>query len=221
MSPFPKVIYVYDALCGWCYGFKNNMLKLHNEYSSRLEFEILSGNMVPLENRHHISKMAGYIASAYKRVEETTGCEFGDEYLQHILQPESSDLHLNSEKPGIALSVLKQVQPQNALKFASELQNAMLRDGKDLEKDEVYSELALQFEVDPDSFVASLATEEARDLAHSEFALVKQLGITGFPCVLVQIDERKLYMIARGYATYEDLKIRLDKVLLDYRIANN
>ena len=41
------------------------------------------------------------------------------------------------------------------------------------------------------------------------------------PWLDVQIDERKLYMIARGYATYEDLKNRLDKVLLDYRIANN
>jgi putative protein-disulfide isomerase len=197
------------------------MMKIHDEYSSKLEFEILSGNMVPLESRHHISKMAGYIAGAYKRVEETTGCEFGDAYLQHVLHPELSDLHLSSEKPGIALSVLKQVQPQNAFSFAAELQNAMLRDGKDLEKDEVYVQLAQKFEVDPASFTASLATEEARDLAHSEFALVKQLGITGFPCVLVQIDERKLYMIARGYASYEDLKSRLEKVLLDYRIANN
>jgi putative protein-disulfide isomerase len=221
MSPFPKVIYVYDALCGWCYGFKSNILKLHDEYSSKVEFEILSGNMVPLENRHHISKMAGYIAGAYKRVEETTGCEFGEGYLQHILHPEMSELHLSSEKPGIALSVLKQVQPQNAFKFATALQNAMLRDGKDLEKDEVYEELATEFQVDPSSFIASLGTEEARDLAHSEFALVKQLGITGFPCVLVQIDERKLYMIARGYASYDDLKTRLEKVLLDYRIANN
>jgi putative protein-disulfide isomerase len=220
-TPFPRVIYVYDAHCGWCFGFKSNILKLKEKHGQLLEFEVLSGNMVPIENRHHIGKMAAYIAEAYHRVEEMTGCKFGEGYLNHILHPESSELMLSSEKPGIALTVYKQISPERSFEFASALQDKIMIEGKDLENDEVYRELAVQFGIDADNFVAAISNEDARDMAHAEFAMVKQLGITGFPCVLVQTDERKLFMIARGYAAFDDLCARLDKVLEDFRIANN
>lgn len=221
MQPFPKVIYIYDALCGWCFGFQKNIHDLHQKYSKHIEFEIVSGNMVPLESRQHISKMASYIASAYQRVEELSGCKFGEGYLKHIFHPEESTLHLSSELPGIALSMFKLVQPERAYDFAATLQNAMMVDGLDLEVPENYRALLDGFEVNADDFVKAIATEESRDVAHAEFALVKQLGITGFPCVLVQTDERKLFMIARGFTPYDELEKRLEKVLDEFRIANN
>lgn len=221
MSSFPKVFYVYDALCGWCFGFKDNILRLHQEYGGRVEFEVLSGNMVPIENKHHISKMASYISGAYHRVEELSGCKFGEGYLQHILHPEKSDLELCSEVPGIALSVMKSFNPAQSFTYAAALQNALMVDGKDLNKDETYLDLAKLFSLDSDLFLKRLHDEAFRDIAHAEFAMVKQLGITGFPCVLVQTDERKLFMIARGFTHYDDLKQRLEKVLEEFRIANN
>ncbi len=197
------------------------MMRLYDAYSSSFTFEVLSGNMVPVENKQHIGVMACYIASAYQRVEEMTGCKFGEGYLHHIFNPHESELELSSEMPGLALTAFKQLQPDKAFEFAAALQNKMMVDGKDLSHDAVYLELAQEFQLDPISFVESLHTEDIRDLAHAEFAMVKQLGITGFPCVLVQTDERKLYMVARGYTHYNDLKLRVDKVIEDYRIANN
>jgi putative protein-disulfide isomerase len=221
MNSFPRIIYVYDALCGWCFGFKQNILRLHDEYAASFTFEVLSGNMVPVENKQHIGVMASYIAGAYQRVEEMTGCKFGEGYLHHIFNPHESELELSSEMPGLALTALKQLKPERAFEFAAALQNKMMVDGKDLSADEVYFQLAAEVGLDPTAFVESLHTEDTRDLAHAEFAMVKQLGITGFPCVLVQTDERKLYMVARGYTHYNDLKLRVDKVIEDYRIANN
>lgn len=221
MLAYPKVIYIYDAHCGWCFGFKNSISRLYEKYGNSIEFEVLSGNMMPIENRQHISVMAGYIADAYKRVEDLTGCKFGDKYLEHILHPENSQLMLSSEKPGIALSVFKTFQTGKDLHFAAALQDKIMIEGQDLETDMPYLELAAQFNFDGPNFVEKLGSEDSRDLAHSEFALVKQLGITGFPCVLVQFDERKLYMIAKGYTAPDELESRLLKVLEEFRIANN
>ncbi len=171
MGSFPKVFYVYDALCGWCFGFKDNILRLHQEYGSRVEFEVLSGNMVPIENKHHISKMAAYIAGAYHRVEELSGCKFGEGYLRHILHPENSELELCSELPGIALSVMKSFNPAQGFEFAAALQNAMMVDGKDLNLDETYLELANAFSLDTDLFLKRLHDEAFRDIAHAESPL--------------------------------------------------
>ncbi|MBH2005256.1 MAG: DsbA family protein, partial [Sphingobacteriia bacterium] len=45
------------------------------------------------------------------------------------------------------------------------------------------------------------------------FSLVKQLQVTGFPCVLMQVTESKFHLLARGYTSYEDMKQRLAAVL--------
>ncbi len=221
LNPFPRVFYIYDALCGWCYGFKANILRLEQAYSSKLAFEVLSGNMVPQERAEHIGVMASYIASAYKRVEEMTGCEFGPLYLEHIFNPEKSDWKLHSETAGIALSAYKRLEKGKELEFAADIQNLLMRDGVDITNTEAYRSLCPKYGIEEKAFMEMLKEEESRDLAHAEYAMVKQLGITGFPCVLVQVDERKLYMIAKGYTSYDELKMRLDKVLEDYRIANN
>ncbi|MFW5658939.1 MAG: hypothetical protein ACOCZ8_03040, partial [Bacteroidota bacterium] len=42
-KPTMKVIYVYDALCGWCYGFSPNIQQLHDEFGDRVDFEVVSG----------------------------------------------------------------------------------------------------------------------------------------------------------------------------------
>ncbi|HEY1023939.1 MAG TPA: hypothetical protein VGE26_02140 [Sphingobacteriaceae bacterium] len=39
----PKLIYVYDAWCGWCYGFTPVISAITKEFSGRLNHEVLSG----------------------------------------------------------------------------------------------------------------------------------------------------------------------------------
>ena len=41
---------------------------------------------------------------------------------------------------------------------------------------------------------------------------MKQLQVTGYPCVLLQESETKFHLLARGYTPYIDLKSRLDSV---------
>ena len=57
-------------------------------------------------------------------------------------------------------------------------------------------------------------SEAYKEKAYYEFALVKQLQVTGFPTVLLQTGESKFYLLARGYTDYETLKKGIDQVLL-------
>ena len=63
------------------------------------------------------------------------------------------------------------------------------------------------------SFMKKLANEEYRERALYEFALVKQLKVTGFPSVLMQVTEFKFYLVAQGFTDYETMKERIEKVL--------
>jgi len=43
--------------------------------------------------------------------------------------------------------------------------------------------------------------------------LCKQLQVSGFPQVLIQITDSKFHLIARGYTDYENVSKRIDLVL--------
>jgi putative protein-disulfide isomerase len=49
---------------------------------------------------------------------------------------------------------------------------------------------------------------------------VKQLQVTGFPCVLIQVSDSRFYLVGSGYTDYETLKGRIDKVLGELIINN-
>ncbi len=209
----PILFYCYDAYCGWCYGFSPVIKRIYEEYKNKFEFEVLSGGMIITEEARHISVTAGYIQQAYKVVEETTGIKFGRDYLWHINHPDLSDWYPSSEKPAIALCIFKEFYPERQIEFAADLQYALHYEGRDLCDDEAYRQLLEKYSIQPEIFYSKLKSEEYKEMAYYEFALCKQLQVTGYPAVLLQVNETKFHLLSRGYTSYEELKKRIEEVL--------
>ncbi|MEP7106425.1 MAG: DsbA family protein [Ferruginibacter sp.] len=209
----PILIYCYDAYCGWCYGFSPVIKRISEEYGDQFEFEVLSGGMIITEESRHISFTAGYIQKAYKVVEEHTGIQFGADYLWHINNPDLSDWYPSSEKPAIALCIFKEFYPERQIEFAADMQYALHDEGRDLCDDEAYLHLLEKYSIQPEAFYSKLKSEEYKESAYYEFALCKQLQVTGFPAVLMQVNETKFHLLARGYTGYAELKGRIEEVI--------
>ena len=207
------IYYCYDAYCGWCYGFSPVMKKIAEAYKDEFEIEVLSGGMLIGEQVQPISKIAPYIQSAYKRVEELAGIKFGEDFLWHINNPEQSDWRMNSEKPAIALCIFKEYYPFRQLEFASDLQYALNYEGRDLDDNEAYRHLLEKYSIQPEAFYEKLQSDEYKEQAYYEFELCKQLQVSGFPALLVQLNESKFYLLARGYTAYEELQERIENIL--------
>lgn len=209
----PTIYYCYDAYCGWCYGFSPVIRRIADEYQDRIAFETLSGGMIPKEGKHHISKMAGYILGAYASVEERTGIRFGEDYLWHLRNPDLSDWFPDSEKPAIAMAVFRDYHPDRTVAFASDLQKSLYAEGRDLTDDEAYRHLLDKYDIPAEEFYRKLHEESYREKALYDFALCRQLQVNGFPAVLMQVDELKFYLLAKGYTDYETLTARISRVL--------
>lgn len=216
----PVIYYCYDAYCGWCYGFSQVIKQIAEEYKDKLFFEVLSGGMIPAENPRPIAATAAYINKGYKRVEEITGIKFGSDYLWHISNPGESDWFPHSEKAAIALCIFKEIYPQQQVAFAADLQYSLHYEGRDLTDDEAYRHLLEKYSINTEDFYKKLHGEEYKEKALYEFSLCKQLQVTGFPALLLQENETKFYLVARGYTAYEDVKIRIDNILKEININN-
>ncbi|WP_229374540.1 DsbA family protein [Fibrella rubiginis] len=204
----PRIIYVYDALCGWCYGFSPVIRRLHDTYQDQFTFDVMSGGMMTGPRIQPISESMGYIKSALRIVEENTGVLFGEAYVDNILNP--GTYLSDSNKPGQAMTLFRVLQTGRDIEFAATLQNALYRDGIDLNVDANYGPLVETYDVDPDEFVAHLNDEAIIDQTQQEFALVAQMGINGFPSVIVEKGE-ELFLVARGYLPYDDLMANISR----------
>ncbi|HTN21663.1 MAG TPA: DsbA family protein [Pelobium sp.] len=205
-----EIIYVYDALCGWCYGFSGVMSKIYQEYKNEFGFEVISGGMVLGDREGPISNSAELIKSHLPRIEETTGAVFGDGFWKVL---EEGTQFQSSEKPSIALAVFKSFYPEKAVLFAADIQKATFVNGADLSLDESYLPIISKYEIPADDFLQKLNSEEFKQAAYYDFALAKQLQVSGYPAAFIKVDDRNFYMIAKGYADYETMKLRIANVL--------
>lgn len=205
-----KLIYIYDALCGWCYGFTPVIQQLQQQYAGQISFDILSGGMKTGLNRSPAASMHAYILGAYKRVEEMTGIEFGTPFLNELLPRE--DYLLDSTPPGVALTVFKSFQPEHAIDFAHDIQVAFNYEGQSLNDDSTYLTLAARYGIDTALFAARMQEPDYLQATEAEFQQVQQWGITGFPAVIMANGEQ-LFLIARGYTPAAQLMATIDKII--------
>lgn len=205
----PKIIYIYDPLCGWCYGFSPVIRKIQEEYKSRMDFEIISGGMVVGDRVGPVGAFADYILKALPRLEELTGVTFGEPYLSQL---RDKSLFLSSLKPCIALEVFKSFNEKDAIAFASSMQKAHYIDGKSLEEESVYIDLIKPFNIDSTEFLKRLNSDEFRMETSNQFKMIQEWGITGFPAVIL-VKDNQFYLIAKGYVDYANLNKTIEKIL--------
>jgi putative protein-disulfide isomerase len=205
--------YCYDAWCGWCYGFSPVIRKLAAEYAPVLRMEVLSGGMILLQNPTPVSVIAPHIQMNYRHVEQATGVAFGADYLWHIFNPDKSDWFPSSEKSAIALCVFKDFYPELQVVFASDLQQALFTEGRDLCDNEAYRHLLDKYNIPHDVFYEQLADPDYALKAQEEFALCRQLQVTGYPALFIQTGETRFQLVAAGYTDHETLRARIDEIV--------
>lgn len=200
-----KIVYVYDALCGWCYGFSPVIKQFYQDHRSDVSFEVISGGMITGSRIGPIGEVASYIQWAYKEVEQATGVTFGQGFLEGVLAEGTTIF--TSTPLGIALSVFKSHRPNEAVLFANALQKAVYYDGLAPQDTVAYAPLAEAFGLDGKAFVAQMQQAEFQALAEADFQRSQQLGVSGFPTVFAEA-EGNYYRLASGYTRLSDLESR-------------
>ncbi|RBL92192.1 DsbA family protein [Chitinophaga flava] len=204
-----RFIYIYDPLCGWCYGFTPVVLQFQQLQMDTMEFDILSGGMITGDNRHPFSTMAAYIQREHTNVEDMTGVKFGEAFLEKLLPSQEI---MDSEKPSVALTVFKLYQPENAISFAHDMQVALNYDGLSLNHNDTYRKLIRKYGLPEDEFISRMQDEHLRYETQQEFQLIQNWGITGFPAAILDTG-KQLYLCARGYTPLDKLQQTINNII--------
>lgn len=203
----PNLLYVYDALCGWCYGFNPTLATFVKTHDAQVQ--VLSGGMIRGARRGAISEVAGYIKQAYKDVEQRTGVEFGRGFVDGPL--ERGDMYMTSEPPAALLAWAREQAPEQQLAAAHALQEGIYGKGFGPDSPELARHLAQALSLKVGEAIAALAEPKYAAAAEQEFAVANQLGVRGYPALFV-IQEDGLVAIANGFTDGHVLDERLAAV---------
>lgn len=201
-----EIIYVFDPLCGWCFGFAPVMNGIEAEFRGRAAVSVIAGGMIIGDRVGPIGRMADVIKEGNPRITEMSGVEFGEAFDRMV---EEGSAILNSLPPSTALAVCKELKPDQALKFAGELQNLFFKQGKDFSDIDVLVEAASAVGIGENEFQELYHQDKYERRALEDFQYSRDLGVTGFPTVLLKKEDR-IKTVSRGLQQFEPLKEALD-----------
>ncbi|PWJ54928.1 putative protein-disulfide isomerase [Quadrisphaera granulorum] len=192
--------YVFDAYCGWCYGFGASVRELAQ--TADVDIEVISGGLFSGPRASSLSAHP-YIPEANARISALTGAQFGPGYQRAVAD---GTLHMDSDDAGRGLVALKTVAPQRRqVELAGALQRAFYVDGLSLSSPQTYRVIAEREGLDADALVAAFEDPATDAAAAAERQRARALGVDSYPTLLARTD-RGLVKIGSPVAGVEHLR---------------
>ncbi|MDF9301109.1 DsbA family protein [Tritonibacter mobilis] len=172
-----RFTYVYDTYCGWCYGASPVIDAL---IESGADVTVMHRHLFQGANAHRMGDGFGKMALQYdRRIEQLTGQEFSDAYVQNILG--NPDEVLDSGLTAQAAALVHDLGAKAEIKLARTLQRARYVDGISARNSDVVRKALAEFGVE-------LSLEDGKDQARKISAeaanLQASIGAQGVPTLL-------------------------------------
>src|SRR6185503_8477268 len=145
--------YIYDPLCGWCYGAEP--LVSAAAKVDGLALRLHAGGLWPQPTRlpQHTRR---YIQQADARVGQMSGQPYGDAYLNGLLF--DPDLVLESRPVVAAVLAAQSLDASKALSMLRGIQHAHYEQGKHVVREDVLREVAGAIGLDAAAFAKAAAS---------------------------------------------------------------
>ncbi|MEE1837608.1 DsbA family protein [Streptomyces sp. SP17KL33] len=199
-----KLVYVFDAYCGWSHGFSGTLSEVVARHPE-LPVEVVSGGLFTGSRRVPIRQF-GYVQGANAQIAEVTGAEFGEAYERLIAD---GSFVMDSEAAARGLAALREAAPDRAAELAVELQRVFYVDGLSLSDPATYRKIAEDAGLDADAVVTAFESPGAKAAAEADFRRAAELGVNGFPTFLAVDGEGGVTELAYGRATADEIDERL------------
>jgi putative protein-disulfide isomerase len=199
-----KLYYVYDGLCGWCYGFSPVITAFDTKYNNELAIEAIPGGMITGDRVGPIGEVLSFLSPEdFKRVEDYTGVRYGKNFMEGLLKDGTSTF--TSIPSATALMLFKELKPADQVAFAGELLKMVYQDGHAPMDYTAYGTLAEQFGLDATDFSTKMQEDKYLKAAEQAFVQASNLGVNGYPTLILEEDGKRI-VIARGYVGMEQLE---------------
>lgn len=183
MVSAPVLHYLYDPLCGWCYGAAPLVAAARGIVTVRPH----GGGMMSGSGRQQVSpQLRDYVMQHDRRIAALTGQVFGDAYFDELLRDGAA---VFDSEPPIAAMLAAEHLAGRGLDLVERLQVAHYVEGRRIAETSTLLAAAAAIGLDPDAFAGALA-EQRGEPVHRHIRetrhFMSQVGADGFPSFVLE-----------------------------------
>ncbi len=186
-------LYVADPMCSWCYGFAPVIERIAEHFHGRVPVRVKVGGLRAGNTRAMRQEDKDYIRAAWSKVETATGRPFDRHFFDRV------GFIYDTEPACRAVVAAREIAPEKALVFKGHISDAFYGHNRDTTDPEILTEIADETGIDATAFRAAFLAPTVRNHTFQDFLSAKQMGIEGFPCLLLGGGDGHYAMVTNGY----------------------
>ncbi len=194
-----EILYFGDPMCSWCWGFAPVLKAIQDDFSDQAPVSIIVGGLHAYDNFPMSDDYKADIRHHWEDVNKATGAVFDYGFFDR------SGFVLDTEPACRAVVTVRQMSPTALLPFYESISRSFYSENKDTTSLETFKPLAEEAGLDTDEFSKKFQSDEIKQMTKSDFGFSQQIGVTGFPTVVVK-EADKLALLTAGYQPYQNLK---------------
>lgn len=202
----PKLIYVGDPMCSWCYGISEELNKTVTHYEGEVDLEIVMGGLRAGGGEEWNESFKEFLRHHW----EDVGMKSGQPFKFDLFDKPQFDY--DTEPSCRAVVAVESIDANKMLPFFKAVQYGFYVENRDPKRAEFYSSICSELDIDFALFSKLFESSEMKDRTVEHFQRSADLGARSFPTVLLKY-KGQIHKIAIGYSTYEKMKERVDAVI--------
>ena len=194
-----EILYFGDPMCSWCWGFAPVLKAIHDDFGDEAPISIILGGLHAYDDFPMSDDYKADIRHHWEDVNKATGAVFDYGFFDR------TGFVLDTEPACRAVVTVRQMKPAVLLPFYESISRSFYSENKDTTDLQTFKPLVEEIGLDFEEFSENFNSEELKEHTKSDFQFSQQLGVTGFPTVVVKEDE-KLALLSAGYQPYINLE---------------
>ena len=181
----PRLYYVHDPMCSWCWGFRPVWMRLRERLAETVRIESVLGGLAPDTEEPMPRRMRTDIQNTWKSIQQSIpGTAFNFDFWT-LNTPRRSTW---SACRAVLCAGFQNTQAGDDMVFA--IQKAYYTQARNPSDAEVLEDLAAALGLDRKRFAKDLLSEEAEQALRAQFMLRDRLDARSFPSLVLEVDGR-------------------------------
>ncbi|MFW5757500.1 MAG: DsbA family protein [Bacteroidota bacterium] len=203
------IIYIFNTQSALCYGFSGVMVRLQNQFHSKLDFTILTKPKEADEKKMDIEDI-NLAIQQIKQIGKDCNVYFHDQFFENL--KENPVNFYETHMPARALAAFRIYNFEQSVSYANDIQQLVFSEGRSISDTDMYLNTAEKYGVNPDDFLHKMNSTEIEQIVQNEYKMVQNMGISKCPTLLLK-KGKKIDPLFSGCKPYDWVEKLLDEKL--------
>ena len=208
--PKPRLFYIHDPMCSWCYAFNSSLTQLHKNLPSSVRIQYLLGGLAADTTESMPIDLQKTIQKIWRQIENTVpNTQFNYDFWK-------LNTPFRSTFPACrAILAARKQDPRFETKIIHAIQKAYYQHAKNPSLQTTLEECAIEVGINLIKFIKDLGSIEIEDELQSEIKLTRSMGTHSYPSLCLLHNEQQ-FLITIDYLNHQTMIDQINNILENF-----